>query len=1673
MSGLPEIKGYRILEKTGTGGLASVYKACDSDQGIVAVKVLLSQDPEDIERFRKEYLLLAGINHPNIVRVYDSGLASASEPYFSMEYIAGQNLTAFLHKSDLQTFYSILLQVLQTLEFLHTKGIIHTDIKPSNVLVLEGSHPEVKFTDFGFAEHGRLTVFSQWKGTIPYLAPEIIRGEGYNHQADLYSLGVVLYQALTGKLPFEETDLMELAKAHLEKEPKFPDQPEIPEALKKVVLRLLLKDPIDRYYSAVEVMGDLSKFVDFSTKANDILLGRSLMTSTGFIGRESELVSLKEAFRRAESGKTEIVLLKGGFGIGKTRLLKEFKIFVQQHNGTVIWRNSLEMEQAALSDVHELLQNASYLVLIIDDFQNVSLEGTELLFRSAEQIKDKGVLICLAVEDDFMFSEKDQRTSRLESNLESLLKGNLTKILLQPLDKDDSSRSVNTMMNWRHGVEKIGELVYQKTGGNPFLVLYSLTSLLENGHLTRVNDCWEINPDGFEKIILPGPFSLRLGESLKRLGPESLNLLNAAAVMGTEPAFYLIPEISGCSTQKAKECAEELFKERILRTEVDSTGEKLVFINGMAKDFVYTQIGEENRKLLHRVVGKALESHYSHKLEEIIDDLARHFVEAGDESLAFKYSLAAGQKADRENNHKKAIMHYLNAAKFWGGNLGFEVPSRDKILERLGKLHSITGNLDKALGYYSEAIKISKQEEQSPDRIAKLCQEMGVLYLRKGKYEKAVEILNEGLSLCRKPLLARLSAELNTTLGWVYQRRSDYPEAISRFQRSIELLEKENSKELGLALNGLGVVYWTLGEFDKTLNCYHKSLKIFEELKEENSLATVHINLGLLSRSRDGSLEALDYFEKALCVKQKYGETADLSFLYNNIALTYENLYEWDKSLEYHLKSIELKEKMCDQNGLAVSFSNLGLVHLRRGALGKSLEYHLKALKLFRYLNDRPGIAHSCSSLGEVYLLREEWLESKTYLERSLRLRQESNDASGIADTLGLLGRLNLEIGDFSAASSQLQESLKLYDNLKNQKKMLELTLFLTELGLKQDDQTGAEAHLNHAEKLLDSVGDRALKGKFKRINGALWKRKGKVEECLREFSEAIKIFKTLKMRYELGMTYLEVGRIKCNQGTFREAKGYLNEALAIFRDLEIPKKILECEALLKELTNLTRVDLQRTQVLYQLSELLNNITDIDELLVKILDLAIEHLSAERAAVILYYPQNDSLELKAARGIETDTREDALNISRRIIKDVLKADAPLIIEDTRNDPEISSYKSVITHNILSILCVPLVTNDRTFGTIYVDHRSLSGIFSKEDLDFLKAFANLIAVALEKAKLYGELHEEIFQLKKGLRKTYSHPNIVGRSKKMQEVFQMVEKVASTKTSILLLGESGTGKELIANLIHHTGVRKDKPFVKVNCAALPESILESELFGVEEKVATGVAMRDGKFKQADGGTIFFDEIGDMSLSTQAKVLRVLQEREFERVGGSRTIKVDIRVISATNKDLDKCIDKGAFRKDLFYRLNPVTIKIPPLRERREDIPYLIEYFLEKFSLENKKSKPAIPVRVMNFLVDYPWSGNVRELANLMERAVLFSENGSFPKEYLPTKEQIQRDIKLLSPKDDLTRVLNNVEKEMLLQALENNSWNQVKAASQLGISEATLRRKMLKHKLKRPEKRDRQK
>ena len=324
--------------------------------------------------------------------------------------------------------------------------------------------------------------------------------------------------------------------------------------------------------------------------------------------------------------------------------------------------------------------------------------------------------------------------------------------------------------------------------------------------------------------------------------------------------------------------------------------------------------------------------------------------------------------------------------------------------------------------------------------------------------------------------------------------------------------------------------------------------------------------------------------------------------------------------------------------------------------------------------------------------------------------------------------------------------------------------------------------------------------------------------------------------------------------------------------------------------------------------------------------------------------------------------------------------------------------------------MPIKAGKEVIGTLNADRKAVDEDNTEEDLKLMQITAAMISQAVQLYQAHHEEHqfllEENERLNRELEDKFSQTHIVGASKVMRRVFDYVKKIADTTATVLILGESGVGKELVARKIHYASSRHNKPFVKLNCAALPESIIESELFGHEKGAFTGaVTERKGRFELADGGTIFLDEIGELSMNVQTKLLRVLQEREFERVGGAETLKCDVRVITATNKDLEAGIENGTFREDLYYRLNIIPVTVPPLRERKSDIPLLVNHFIEKFSKLNNKNVTRISTPAIDMLFSYHWPGNIRELENCIEHAVILTEDDVIHGYHLPPTLQMR--------------------------------------------------------------------
>ncbi len=383
----------------------------------------------------------------------------------------------------------------------------------------------------------------------------------------------------------------------------------------------------------------------------------------------------------------------------------------------------------------------------------------------------------------------------------------------------------------------------------------------------------------------------------------------------------------------------------------------------------------------------------------------------------------------------------------------------------------------------------------------------------------------------------------------------------------------------------------------------------------------------------------------------------------------------------------------------------------------------------------------------------------------------------------------------------------------------------------------------------------------------------------------------------------------------------------------------------------------------------------------------------------------------------------------------------------------------------SFFCVPILHGRKVLGTISAERIYANRRLLKQDVELMATVASMIAPAVELFLLENidqvRLETENRRLQNALKERFKPSNIIGSSKPMLEVYELIQKISATKTTVLILGESGVGKELVANAIHYNSASAEGPFVKFNCAALPENIVESELFGHEKGSFTGAAaQRKGRFEQADGGAIFLDEIGELTLSMQAKLLRILQERTFERVGGNHPVKVDLRIITATNRDLAKMVADGTFREDLYYRLNVFPITIPPLRERGSDVITLADHFVARFAAETGKDIKRISTPALNMLMGYHWPGNVRELENVIERSVILADDGVIHGYNLPPSLQTSEESGTAFG-CGLEAKLEAVEREMIVEALKTHKGNTTEAAKDLGLTRRILGLRMSKY------------
>ena len=621
--------------------------------------------------------------------------------------------------------------------------------------------------------------------------------------------------------------------------------------------------------------------------------------------------------------------------------------------------------------------------------------------------------------------------------------------------------------------------------------------------------------------------------------------------------------------------------------------------------------------------------------------------------------------------------------------------------------------------------------------------------------------------------------------------------------------------------------------------------------------------------------------------------------------------------------------------------------------------------------------------------------------EAERRAREALAGAERVGDP-DLLAHCHLQLGllekdrdSLEESGSHLAKALELAEQAGIGQVLARVHVSLADRAVRDGDLDGAQQHAAEARRRVEETGDRFTLGKLLVAEARLAGARDDVEGAERLFAEGVRLFEELETPYEHARSLYEWGLRTWNVDT---ALRRLRRALSGFERLGAETESRRAAGALDRIREHQRFSTGRgaSTVLAEVGKVINSSLDLQEVLAKTMDMVLERLGAERGMIVLMDRLTRDLEVAVARNLGREDADEGQKLSESVVRRVIETREPVLALDALTDGRFAGSESIVARHILSILCVPLAIRDRLAGAIYVDHRESRHLFNQADLEFLMAFGDQAAIAIENARLYSELDasrqrlkEENESLRNEILSSHNLGSMIGKSRSILDLKQMIERVAQSSSTVLIRGESGTGKGLVARIVHSISPRRQAPFIHFNCAALPETLVESELFGHEKGSFTGATgQKPGRFELANHGTIFLDEIGKVSMSVQSKLLRVVEEKEFERVGGTRTLQSDVRVIAATNLDIEDAIGRNEFREDLFYRLNILPILLPALRQRKEDIPYLVQHFLAKVSRDQGRPAKDLDPAVLDLFYAYDWPGNVRELEAAIHRAFVLT-------------------------------------------------------------------------------------
>jgi transcriptional regulator with GAF, ATPase, and Fis domain/tetratricopeptide (TPR) repeat protein len=1673
--GLVVAQRYRLERPLASHRAGTVHFCQDlATRRPVVLKLLASREPSgaEIQEMRQEFSRICRIKHPALARILDFGLMeNSSVPYLIEEYVDGKNILEVTAACERMQVIQWVVDLCGILQHLHWRGMVHGDLRPSNLLVA-GSEGNVtlRILDCAIARLRAAGERERGIGMIGYAAPELLLGKCPDFRADLYSLGVLTYQLLSRRLPFEDEDPGFLVQKQMQGFTEIrPIEGSRGAELTQIVRSLLDRDPEKRPQSADEVVRLFSVATGRSHSPAPVHWVESYFSAGRFVGREEEMARLQlRANQVRESKRGFTVFLEGESGVGKTRCMEEFRTWALLAGWSVVegqcarsdnraygpFRQILEttdgpemtrppgsppeetprIGEAVLGQISEtaagqyrdqltrdIVRRLSHrpTVVFLHDFHWADEATRTVLDYLSADICACPILLVVSLRD----GEARLPLDNLISQTVRQARGEQMALPGLPLD------SVLALIESMTGEEELGRIlgdwIYRASGGNPFFIEEILKHLVDRGLLRREQAKWRLQQDSLAKFPVPDNIAVVLRHRLKELSASARNLAGWLALFSKGASRDDLIAVFG--DPRMETALAELVSRQIVRTSGGESG-RIEFCHALISEVIVEDLPPASCRKMHRRIAEMLEEQGGGPSRT--QELAVHWIEAGEVEKAIRYSLRAAAECRSEfaNDATLRFYEYILARR---GDLSTE----DLVSVALdaAEAHCALGSPDRALKLLKKELR-TPTVRGNPLQKARLHVQLSRAYQFLGNLRLSRKAALSGIAVVENliPSEKCLKSQLLGQLAFCTISTGRIHEGLELVETALEITSSlDNHLHAGHLFTLKSGLCWAVGKYREGVLSGNRGVRLLEESSSVSLLPIAYTHLGM-NLSAVGKLgKGRYYIEKAV----ELGDRSRSVFLQAQACC---NLTEWYcrsgdlrkaketfKKLQGVIKKISNKmiesssllceleintsddafmtaraiyEKICDidvgklpvharaqayYHG-ALLFRNLGQYEKAEGDISKCLKLKPRDKWTFE-----TGLAR--------VLQADVWVQQGRYHDAILLLKKSESEfrhqgmAFHRAQASFIAAGCFLNVGDFESARRYARSALRLGQGMPSIELQAKAHTILGQIASQSISLASSESM---DKEMLD----------FGRC----------------QFSESIKYAEMMPSRLLIGQAHLGCALLEETAGEYNLALIHAQKASELI--LQNPPyrnkpggsdafRVIdhECRQILERLKDhlgnaelsIHKLHADHLRVLIRANVIIGSHRDIGLILEITMDMLIQSMGMGRAFVFLRDSETGKLNLAKGRNMRKETLSSAEALCSSLIEDANLHGMPFITANAKCDSRIQNLQGAVAQNLGAIICAPLRAGGRTTGVLYSDHETPALHLSESCLNLFAAFCSLVAMAVENASAQSKLIREKCELEQYLRDAREgYPEIIGKCPAILEMRARIQQTALSPMDVLIVGESGTGKELVARAIHRTGRRANGPFIAIDCGSLSDSLFESELFGYRKGAFTGAnENRSGLLEAANGGVLFLDEISNVAMHLQSKLLRVLQEREFRRIGETTIRKLDAQVVAATNRQLRSEIRRGKFRNDLYYRLNAIEIQVPPLRERREDIQLLIEWYLAKTAqLEGGRTK-RLSTEAMEMLRGDPFPGNVRELRNSVQSAYYLTPGSLIQVEHLP--------------------------------------------------------------------------